>query len=219
MNDFSRNAWLKELIVAATTLSLSLTHEQAEQCLEHCLILRKWNRVHNLTAIGDLQQMLRRHVLDSLAIVPYISHEIIIDVGSGAGFPGIPIAIAQPNKNIICVEANQKKAAFLRQIIYGLKLSNVNVVAERIEKVNLAILKNPNAISFISRAFAKVQDMLESVQFLLNSDSQIMMMKGLYPSSELENLPGKFEIKVHSISVPGLDQQRHLVIIEARRHG
>jgi 16S rRNA (guanine527-N7)-methyltransferase len=194
-------------------LGFDLSPEAGSRLLEHLAMVQKWNRVHNLTAIRDPEMMLVAHVLDSLAVIPYIAGPRITDIGSGAGFPGIPLALARPDWHITLIESNHKKAAFLQQIRIDLQLKNVRVVNRRAEEFQV-----PEGFdTVISRAFASLADFARLAGHLcLRHESRLAAMKGVYPHEELLQLPTRFAIeKVLPITVPGLEAKRHLVIIKA----
>jgi 16S rRNA (guanine527-N7)-methyltransferase len=195
------------------TLGLDLSHEVRLRLLEHLALVRKWNRVHNLTAIRDPEMMLIGHVLDSLAVVPYIAGPRITDIGSGAGFPGIPLALARPDWHVTLVESNHKKAAFLQQVRIDLRLKNVEVVNSRAEEFQVT----DGFDTVISRAFASLADFAGLAGHLgIRPGSRLVAMKGVYPHEELLQLPARFAVeKILPITVPGLTAERHLVIIKA----
>jgi 16S rRNA (guanine527-N7)-methyltransferase len=205
----SLSALLAERI---TALELDLSLEAGSRLLEHLAMVQKWNRVHNLTAIRDPEVMLAAHVLDSLAVVPYITGPRIADIGSGAGFPGIPLALAHPDWQITLIESNHKKAAFLQQVRIDLQLKNVRVVNRRAEEFQ--VTEGFDAV--ISRAFASLADFTGVAGHLcLRHGSRLAAMKGVYPHEELLQLPVRFAVeKVLPITVPGLEAKRHLVIIK-----
>lgn len=176
-------------------------------------LLVKWNRAYNLTAVRDPQQMVTRHLLDSLAVVPHLSGERIIDVGSGAGLPGIPLALALPEREFVLLDSNGKKSRFQIQARGELGLHNVAVVNSRVEEYRPDRLFD----TVITRAFASVTDILSSSRHLLAPNGEVLAMKGTLPESELETLPHGFQlIETINIKVPGLEQeQRHLLRIRA----
>ncbi|MBL8497260.1 16S rRNA (guanine(527)-N(7))-methyltransferase RsmG [Nitrosomonas sp. JL21] len=206
--------------------------QQIEQCLQklgddfplqdpslndsierYLLLIEKWNRLHNLTAIRKPQDMLVQHVMDSLAVVPYLIGSRIIDVGSGAGLPGIPIALARPDWDVILVESNQKKAAFLQQAKIELALNNVEVVARRIEDVQW-----PEKINvIISRAFSELGEFLRLTARLSpheNEDCRWIAMKARCSEAELAQIQPPFVLeRIVPLTVPDLDAQRQLMMI------
>jgi 16S rRNA (guanine527-N7)-methyltransferase len=191
-------------------LDIGLPQDSLERLLSYVSLLGKWNRVYNLTAIREPGKVVTHHVLDSLAVLPYINADTIADIGSGAGLPGIPIALARPHCRIALVESNHKKCAFLRQAVTELRLSNVDVVTERAEKWH-----PPAPFDLvISRAFADLAGFVEVAGHLCKADGALAAMKGLYPDEELAQLPPQVQLHgVERIDVPGLRAARHLVIM------
>ena len=180
----------------------------------YLLLIEKWNKIHNLTAIRNLQDMLYQHVMDSLAVLPHINGPQIIDVGSGAGLPGIPIALARPDWQVSLVESNQKKASFLQQIKIELALQNVAVIGQRIEDIRLD--KKVNTI--ITRAFSGLGEFIDlSRKLAVDNDENCrwVAMKANCSESELKQIQRPFSIeKSVSLAVPGLDAARQLIIIK-----
>ena len=180
---------------------------------QYLLLIEKWNRIHNLTAIRKPQDMLILHVMDSLAVVPHLIGSQIIDVGSGAGLPGIPIAMARPDWQVTLVESNQKKAAFLQQVKIELSLNNVEVVARRIEDIHL-----PKKIDvIISRAFSELGEFLRLTAQLSqeeNASCRWVAMKASCSEAELAHIQVPFVLeRIVPLAVPGLDARRQLMII------
>ncbi|OFZ86147.1 MAG: 16S rRNA (guanine(527)-N(7))-methyltransferase [Betaproteobacteria bacterium RBG_16_64_18] len=192
-------------------LRLPLGKDQQGLLLQYLVLLDKWNQVYNLTAIRDLTKMVEAHLLDSLSAVPLLAGESVLDVGSGAGLPGIPIAVAKPGWEVTLLDSNHKKAAFLRQAVAELALKNANVVCERVE--SWVAPKKFEVI--ISRAFSDLGEFVSLAGGLLAPGGVIAAMKGLHPFEELERLPSGFRVKeVRGLQVPGLGAERHLVLIE-----
>ena len=194
-------------------LGLTLSSEIQARLLEFLALIQKWNQVHNLTSVRSPETMLVRHLLDSLAVLPYIGGARIADVGSGAGLPGIPLALARPDWHVALIESNHKKAVFLEQVRIELKLKNVEVVAERVESFHP---KHEFDI-VISRAFSDLADFVRLAGHLGlqgSSGGMLVAMKGIYPHEELAQLPPQFTVeKILQVPVPGLEAQRHLVLI------
>lgn len=193
------------------SLDLNFAATQQEQLAQYLMLLDKWNKVYNLTAIRDLIRMVATHVLDSLSVVSFLSGKAVLDLGTGAGLPGIPIAIAKPQCEVTLLDSNHKKAAFLRQAIADLGLANAEVVCERVES-----WIPPRKFDFvISRAFSDLGDFISLSSRLLAENGVIAAMKGLYPFEELERIPVGFRVRaVEPLRVPGLKAERHLVLIE-----
>lgn len=192
------------------SLNLQLSNEQQLALIAFIKLLKKWNRVYNLTAVHDLHQMLERHILDSLSIAPYLKGVRVVDIGAGAGLPGIPLAIAYPDFQFVLIDSNRKKTRFMQQAKTELKLDNVEVVCSRAEDFN----SNELFDSVISRALSSLSQMLSWASHLCAADGIMLAMKGAYPESELSELAKSFEIKaVHKINYLGLDADRFLVEI------
>ena len=204
---------VSEILLAKGLLELGfpLSAQQQALLLQYLVLMEKWNKVYNLTAVRDLTKMVGAHLLDSLSVVPLISGENVLDVGSGAGLPGVPIAVARPNWTVTLVDSSHKKAAFLRQAVADLGLKNADVVCERVE--SWAAPKDFGVI--ISRAFSDLGEFVSLTGRLLAPGGVLAAMKGLYPFEELERLPSGFRLKeVRVLKVPGLEAGRHLVLIE-----
>lgn len=170
-------------------------------------LIEKWNRVYNLTAIRDREKIISHHLLDSLSILPHIDASSIADVGSGAGLPGIPLAITRPEWQVTLIESNQKKAAFIRQAIIELGLKNACVMSERVE----AIRERKFGL-VVSRAFSEIGEFLRLSGHL---GERFAAMKGQYPEKELAQLPERVAVEaVIPLKVPGLEGERHLVIMK-----
>ena len=201
----------RQLELGIEALGLELDHDAQSQLLQHLGLLEKWNRVHNLTAIRDKAKALSVHLLDSLAVVPFVTGRRLLDAGSGAGFPGVPIAVAKPDVQVVLVDSNHKKCAFLKQAIAELGLKNASVVCERLESWCPA-----GQFDFIiSRALAEIAEVMALAGHLLAPGGVIAAMKGIHPFEEIERVPPGFCVRqVHALAVPGLGAERHLVLIE-----
>lgn len=182
-----------------------------ENLIQYSLLLQQWNKTFNLTAIDDLQAIVVRHLLDSLAIAPYLTgQQHILDVGTGAGLPGIPLAMLFPEKAYTLVDSQGKKLRFLRHIHQACHLTNVSLVQSRIEQFKPE--KKFDVI--VTRAFASIKDFLQSAEHCLQKNGIFLAMKGVYPQQELQEVPERFTIHaVHPVQVPGLHEQRHVVEI------
>lgn len=184
-----------------------------ELIARYLLLIEKWNRIHNLTAIRNPHDMLYQHVMDSLAVLPHISGPQIIDVGSGAGLPGIPIALARPDWQMLLVESNQKKASFLQQVKIELALQNVIVMVKRIEDVQSDTKIN----TIITRAFSELGNFLNLTRHLAmenNASCRWVAMKADCSEAELKQVQDPFAIEqIVTLTVPALDAARQLIII------
>lgn len=179
--------------------------------LDYVGLLEKWNRTYNLTAVREPAAMVTQHLLDTLAILPHLPGGSLADIGSGGGIPGVPIAVAQPERPVTLVESNQKKAAFLRQVAIELGLTNVEVVEGRVES-----LAGRGFDVLISRALSELPEFAQMAGHLLAPGGSIVTMKGLYPHEELAALSRPWEVRgVVPLQVPGLGAARHLVLAGA----
>ena len=203
-----------QLAAGIEVLELALPHETQTRLLQYLALIRKWNQVHNLTAVREPEAMLVRHLLDSLAALPHMTGPRLADVGSGAGLPGIPLALARPEWHVTLIEINHKKAAFLRQAQIELNLKNVEVTAERVENFHPA----EGFDVVISRAFSDLTDFASLAGHLCaprSGGGRLAAMKGVYPHEELAQLPAQFMVeKILPLAVPGLEAERHLVLIK-----
>ena len=203
----SPEAQLREGVAA---LGLPLGEPAHRKLLDYLALLAKWNRVYNLTAVREEPAMVTQHLLDSLAVLPHLPEGRLADVGSGGGLPGIPLAIAEPQRTVVLLESNHKKAAFLEQARIELALGNVSVVNERVEA---CVPAEPFAV-VISRAFSDLAEFARLAAHLLAPQGVLAAMKGVYPHEELALLPPGFRLdRVIALRVPGLDAGRHLVLL------
>jgi len=197
------------------TLGLDVGSAAQAQLLAYIALLAKWNRTHNLTAIRTAEQMVTHHVLDSLAVLPHVPSTgptTIVDVGSGGGLPGIPIAVARPGWRVTLLDSNRKKAAFLRQAAAELALGNIDVVARRAGDYD----PQPRFDVAISRAYADLGAFAADARRLTRPGAVWLAMKGSYPARELEELrPEVATIAVPRLKIPGLNAERHLVVMRA----
>ena len=201
----------RQLDRGLAALGLELQPEARFGLIAHLELLDKWNRVHNLTSVRDKARSVSVHLLDSLSVLPYLPAGRILDAGSGAGFPGIPVAIAQPSFQVDLLDSNHKKCAFLRQALAELGLKNARVVCERLESWQPGWRYD----CIVSRALAEIPEFIAASAHLLAPRGVIAAMKGVHPFDEIERIPPDFRVRhVHALAVPGLDAERHLVLIE-----
>jgi 16S rRNA (guanine527-N7)-methyltransferase len=199
-----------ELAQGAAQLGVSLSTQQQTLLLAYLALLIKWNKAYNLTAVRNPDEMVSRHLLDSLSLVPFIDGASWLDVGSGGGMPGIPLAILFPDKQFTLLDSNGKKTRFLTQVKLELKLSNVQVVNARVE----ALQPEQPFAGIVSRAFSSLADFANLTRHLGNQNSLWLAMKGLHPTDELQALPSDFILHgEHALAVPGCQGQRHLLIL------
>ena len=191
-------------------MGLALPAMAMEQLADYLDLLVKWNRVYNLTAIRDDAKLVSHHVLDSLAVVGHLPEGNIVDIGSGAGLPGIPIAISCPGRAVTLLDSNHKKGAFLKQAIAELTLATAQVVTERVEAY-----RPPQSFKIvISRAFSDLADFVKLAGHLCASDGVMIAMKGLYPDQEMVQLPSTWRVdKTVRLEIPQLEASRHLVFM------
>jgi 16S rRNA (guanine527-N7)-methyltransferase len=204
--------YLRSLIVSgATELSLALTPEQVDRLGRYLALLIKWNKAYNLTAIRDPEQMVRLHLLDSLAVHQSLgAGQRILDVGTGPGLPGIVLAIMNPDKTFVLLDSNGKKTRFLFQVRASLDLKQVSIQNSRVEAYHP---KLPFDI-ITSRAFASLSDMLSWCGHLVATDGCFLAMKGQYPEQEIAELPEEYcLVESQPVLVPGIEGQRHLLRI------
>jgi len=204
------------LVAGLSALELDADIEARAKLSQYIALLDKWNRKHNLTAIRDPEQMVTHHLLDSLAVLAHLPKQArlrVLDIGSGGGLPGIPLAIAKPDWHVVLLDSNHKKAVFLRQAIIELGLTNVEVCAERVQDYGADLLFDV----VISRAFSDLATFATLARRLVAPGGRLVAMKGLFPHEELEQLPADVRVtEIPAVRVPGLDVQRHLVIMEPR---
>ncbi len=204
---------LDEGLAALAAAGVALPQEARGRLDAYLALLAKWNRTYNLTAIRDPEQMITHHVFDALAVLPRLpagERLRVLDVGSGGGVPGLPLAIARPQWTIVLIDSNHKKSAFLQQAAIELGLANVEVVTARVEDY-----ESPAPFDVvISRAFSDLATFAQSSARHLAADGRLYAMKGVYPDEEIAHLPPDIQmIAAPALRVPGLDAQRHLIVL------
>lgn len=201
----------QQLAAGITALGLSLPADAANKLLAYQALLEKWNRVYNLTAVREAERMVSHHLLDSLAAVPYFKGGTVLDVGSGGGLPGIPLAIGRPEIQVTLIDSVAKKTAFLLQAKAELGLANLHVVTGRVEDYHPA-----TAFDVVtSRAFSDLREFVTLTRHLLEPGGRWLAMKGLYPHEELVVLPPDVKVSAdYELDVPGLEAHRHLIVLE-----
>ncbi|WP_313678425.1 16S rRNA (guanine(527)-N(7))-methyltransferase RsmG [Pantoea vagans] len=198
---------LTSLLKAA---GISLSDQQKQQLVAYVGLLDKWNKAYNLTSVRDPQQMLVRHILDSIVVAPHLKGSRFIDVGTGPGLPGIPLAIVMPDAHFTLLDSLGKRVRFLRQVQHELGLTNITPVQSRVE----AFPAEPPFDGVISRAFASLTDMVNWCHHLPGGEGRFYALKGVRPDDEMAELPaGYLSDAVIKLEVPQLEGDRHLVII------
>ena len=198
----------RSIIEGSERLNIPLSSEAVEQLATYLALLERWNRAYNLTAVRDPEDMVIRHILDSLSIWPWIEGPRVLDVGSGAGLPGIPLAIARPECTFCLLDSNGKRTRFLIQASAELRLANIEVVRSRVEDYQPTALFN----TLVSRAFSTLADLLVNAGRLCAPQGRLLAMKGVFPDEELARLPPDYRlVSVYPLHIPGLDAERHLV--------
>jgi 16S rRNA (guanine527-N7)-methyltransferase len=196
------------LVAGIASLNINVTDQQIDQLLDFIKLIEKWNKAYNLTAIRNREEMVRLHILDSLAILPHIQGKRIIDIGTGAGLPGIPLAVCLPEISFTLLDSNAKKTRFVQQVVLELKLKNVEIFHSRVENYHPELRYD----AVLARAFASLADIVKLTAHLLGKDGVLLAMKGQNLDAELAEISAKKS--VISISVPGTDVERCLVRIE-----
>jgi 16S rRNA (guanine527-N7)-methyltransferase len=200
-----------ELAAGIATLGLDVAPDAQQRMLDYLVLVEKWNKAYNLTAVREPAKMLTHHLLDSLSVLPHVRGPRVLDVGSGAGLPGIPLALARPELQFTLLDSSHKKTTFLRQVMIELKLANVGVVCDRVESWSATQLFD----TVVSRAFSDLPEFLTLAGKLCARNGVIVAMKGVYPHEELAQLPKDFQLRnVVPLNVPGLGAERHAAVLQ-----
>ncbi|AKB01873.1 16S rRNA (guanine(527)-N(7))-methyltransferase RsmG [Vibrio cholerae] len=194
--------------------SLTVTEQQREQLVGYVQLLDKWNKAYNLTSVRDPMEMLVKHILDSLVVSPHLVGERFIDVGTGPGLPGIPLAIMHPDKEFVLLDSLGKRIRFLKQVIHDLKINNVLPVQSRVEEFD----PESGFDGVLSRAFASMTDMVNWCQHLPKPNAGVFLaLKGVRPDDEITLLPEWCSVTdIKALQVPELEGERHLVILSRK---
>lgn len=201
----------QQLVMGAKVLGITLDEAATENLLAYIALLAKWNKTYNLTAIDDPQRMVSHHLLDCMAIAHHVQGSRVLDIGSGAGLPGIPLAVIYPDKTFVLLDSNGKKTRFLVQVIAELKPGNVEVINSRVEQY----VSNTPFDTITARAFSSMGQMLEQSAQLCAPGGRYLFMKGREPAQEIAEIGPKFSVTgTHLLAVPGVEGQRRLVIVE-----
>jgi len=189
-------------------LPFEVSSSQQQKLLLFVEALKKWNTAYNLTAIRDQKKMVSHHIMDSLSVLPFVGEGSIADVGTGAGLPGVPLAILLPHQKFHLIDSNAKKTRFIKQVCHELKIENISVHNQRVENMDIRVDR------VISRAFSSLNDFIKGSQSLLEKEGVFLAMKGKIPQKEIDLLPSDlFSLSIHPIKVPGMDAERHLIEI------
>ena len=193
---------------------ISLTDHQKSQLVAYVDILNKWNKAYNLTSVRDPNEMLIRHILDSIVVAPHLHGQRFIDVGTGPGLPGVPLSIVRPESHFTLLDSLGKRIRFLRQVQHELKLENITPVQSRVEEFPA----EPPFDGVISRAFASLTDMVSWCKHLPAENGRFYALKGQRPDDEISQLPTEFSVEnIVELRVPHLEGERHLVTIRANK--
>ena len=193
-----------------TQAEIQLTDRQKDQLIQLVQLLNKWNKAYNLTSVRDPQEMLVKHILDSIVVSPYLQGDRFIDVGTGPGLPGLPLAIINPTKQFVLLDSLGKRISFIRNAVRELGLTNVEPVLSRVEEYQ----PEQKFDGVLSRAFASLKDMTDWCHHLPKKDGYFYALKGIYHEDEVQELDKKFEVKdVITLNVPELIGERHLIVL------
>jgi len=205
--------WARQWEPSLAQANIQVTAQQSEQLLTLVSLLDKWNKAYNLTSVREPEQMIYKHLLDSLVVRPHLDGTHFIDVGTGPGLPGLPLAIVEPDKEFVLLDSLGKRIRFIRQVCHELKLTNVTAVQSRVEAYQPPQLFD----GVISRAFASLSDMLNWCAHLPAKHGKFLALKGILPTDELAQLPEHIQLEsAHKLQVPGVEGERHLVILTTR---
>lgn len=203
----------EQLTAGLRELGLDLPPSAQAKALDYLALMQKWNRVYNLTGVRDPEEMVSRHLLDSFVITPFIAGPRVLDVGTGAGVPGIPLALVMPDNEYVLLDSSAKKMNFVRQAVTLLGLNNVTAVCQRVQQYSPPV----GFDTVVTRALGAAAEFINMAGHLCARHGRILMMKGTYPDAELAALPeGYMLAQVRQLRVPGLQADRHLVHIERR---
>lgn len=203
---------LKRLNGLLMQAGIVITETQKTQLVQLVELLHKWNKAYNLTSVRDPDAMLVKHILDSLVVSPHLHGERFIDVGTGPGLPGLPLAIINPDKQFVLLDSLGKRINFIRQVILELGLTNVTPVKSRVEEYQ----PETGFDGVLSRAFASLEDMLSWCHHLPSPEGSFLALKGQYPEQELAQLPDSIRlVATHKLVVPELEGERHLLEFKA----
>ena len=193
-----------------TQAEIQLTDRQKDQLIQLVQLLNKWNKAYNLTSVRDPQEMLVKHILDSIVVSPYLQGDLFIDVGTGPGLPGLPLAIINPTKQFVLLDSLGKRISFIRNAVRELGLTNIEPILSRVEEYQ----PEQKFDGVLSRAFASLKDMTDWCHHLPKENGYFYALKGIYHEDEVQELDKKFEVKdVITLNVPELIGERHLIVL------
>ena len=199
----------EQLVALIKETSLEVSTEQVSLLIQYVELLNKWNKAYNLTSVRDPKDMIIKHIMDSLMVGPLLKGQSFIDVGTGPGLPGIPLAILYPERKFVLLDSLGKRITFLRQVVFQLKLENVTPVKSRVEEYH----PDQPFDGVLSRAFSSLIDMVTWCEHLVSKDQgRFLALKGIYPSEEISVLPNNITVEnSYTIVVPQLEGERHLI--------
>ena len=207
--------WGTQIRSGAAELGVPLGHRQIQQLIDFLTLMAQWNRVVNLSSVRDPDQMVPRHILDSLSLYPHVDGSPVLDLGTGAGLPGVPLAIAFPQRRFVLLDSNAKKLRFVNQALLDLRLENAKVIQARIE----AYRPEAKFATIVTRAVGPAAQIFALAEPLLMRTGRLLLMKGRYPEQDLAELDrAGADYRLHALQVPFLDGERHLIEIRSRRH-
>jgi 16S rRNA (guanine527-N7)-methyltransferase len=211
MEAFDQTKLAQALSEACADLPFSVSAEQQTTLLAYLAMMHKWNKAYNLTSVRSPSDMLIKHIVDSIAVLPHLRGKTFIDVGTGPGLPGIPLSIIMPDRQFTLLDSLGKRVRFMKQCAYELKLENIHPVQSRVEAFNDGVPFD----GVLSRAFASLKDMLHWCQHLVDSKGHFFALKGQYPDAELSELDQSFTlVSSHAVHVPGLTGERHVIVVK-----
>ncbi len=192
------------------TLGIDLPDVSQQKLIDYAALLYKWNKTYSLTALREEEKAVSHHLLDSLSVLPFVPSGRLLDVGSGGGMPGIPLAIARPDLRVTLLDSNSKKTAFLQQAAIELGLLNISVHCGRVEQYHPTV----GFSAIVSRAFSSLADFVGLSKHLLTKEGRWLAMKGVWPHDEIACLPAGVQLEaVHRLQVPGVEGERHLIVL------
>ena len=206
---------LEKLNQGLEQMNINLSNQIKESLIDYLILLDKWNKIYNLTGVKEIEKMVSVHLLDSLSAMPYIFGDMILDVGTGAGLPGIPLALCYPDKSFYLLDSNKKKTRFLNQVKIELQINNLYIESSRLENYQ----QNQCFHTIISRAFGSVKTIEPCVKYLCQNCGNIVMMKGSYEKLSKEEIPSSLmQYNIEKISIPGIFEEKHIVILKKHQH-